>query len=67
MDDDELRVIWRNETWTHYVLQIQGNNTDYAIEFNLQLLSQFVLINIYIFSAIQDTNDFVVDNTETIF
>ena len=66
MDDDEMRVIRQNETFTHYVLHMQEDTTDYAMEFDLKLLARFLSINIYIFSPIQDTNDFIIDNTETI-
>ena len=45
---------------------MQEDTTDYAMEFDLQLLARFLSINIYIFSPIQDTNDFIIDNTETI-
>ena len=45
---------------------MQENTTDYAIEFYLQLLPRFLLINIYIFSPIQDTNDCVIYDTETV-
>ena len=34
MDDDEMRVIQRNKTCTHYVLQRLKNTTEYAMEFD---------------------------------
>ena len=45
---------------------MQEDTTDYAMEFDLKLLARFLSINIHIFSPIQDTNDFIIDNTETI-
>ena len=66
MDDDEMRVIRQNETFTHYVLHMQEDTTEYAMEFDLKLLARFLSINIHIFSPIQDTNNFIIDNSETI-
>ena len=66
MDHDEMRVIQRSETFTHYVLHMQINTTEYAIKFDLQLLARFLSININISSSIQDTNYFVINDTETI-
>ena len=41
MDDDEMRVIRQNKTFTHYVLHIQEDITDYSMVFDLQLLARF--------------------------
>ena len=45
---------------------MQEDTTDYAMEFDLKLLARFLSIHIHIFSPIQDTNNVIIDNTETI-
>ena len=45
---------------------MQEDTTEYATEFDLQLLARVLSINIYIFSPKQDTNDFIIDKTEII-
>ena len=45
---------------------MQEEINEYEMEFDLQLLARFLSINIYIFSPIQNTNNFEIDNTETI-
>ena len=67
MDDDKMRCIQQNKPFTHYGSHMQENTTEDATEIYLQLLSQFLLIVIYIFLSVQDTNDFVTNNTEIIF
>ena len=57
MDDDEMKVITECPTFVEYVLSIQENTGEYALEYDLWLLAYFLGIDIYVLSPCDDTND----------
>ena len=57
MDDDEMKVIKVCATFVEFVLYMQDNTGEYALEYDLCLLACFLDIYIYVFSPRDDTND----------
>ena len=50
MDDDEMKVISECPTFVEYVLYMQDNTEEYALEYDLWLIACFLGIHIYIYS-----------------
>ena len=42
------------------------NTREYALEYDLKLLAQFLSINIYVFTPNNDTDEFEINNTRTV-
>ena len=55
--EDEMKVIKVCPTFVEYVLYVQDNTGEYALEYDLCLLACFLDIDIYVFSPRDDTND----------
>jgi len=57
MENDEMKVIIECPTFVEYVLYMQENTGEYALEYDLCLLACFLEIDIYVFNPRDDTND----------
>ena len=57
MENDEMKVIIECPTFVEYVLYMQENTGEYALEYDLCLLACFLGIDIFIFTSRDDTND----------
>ena len=66
MNEDETKVIKESCSLLEYVQYVQNYTQKHAMEYDLQVLAQFLSMRIYIFTQDEDTNEFKINNTRTV-